>query len=216
MKHQVAIIGLGRFGQSVARELIRLGHDVVGIDMSEKNVNDAVRDIPNSIILDATNKQALEDADMHAFDIVVVAIGDNQQASILCTLLLKELGAPLVVAKAQDTYHQTILERVGADRVIQPERDMGMRVARSIAVPNLLDFMSLGEGYSIVEIVATENMVGRTLAQLDIRRKAGVNVLAIKHDNNINPVPKGDDTVRRGDTLVVAGPDESIEKLKNW
>ena len=100
--------------------------------------------------------------------------------------------------------------------MIQPERDMGMRVARSIAVPNLLDFMSLGEGYSIVEIVATDNMVGRTLAQLDIRRKAGVNVLAIKHDNNINPVPKGDDTVRRGDTLVVAGPDESIEKLKNW
>ena len=213
-KNQVAVIGLGRFGHGVAIELMRRGHDVVGMEQSERLVNEIVRDIPNSIILDSTSKQALEDANIAAFDVVVVAIGGNQQASILTTLLLKDLGVPHIVCKAQDEYHKRILERVGADRVIQPEQEMGRRVARSIATPNVIDVMELSPGYSVVEIVAPGSMVGRTLKDLDLRRKSGVNVLAIKHNNEVNPVPQGDDVIRDGDTLIVTGKDEDIDTLR--
>ena len=214
MAKQIAVIGLGRFGKAVARELMELGHEVVGIEVSEKTAAALEQDIPDILILDSTSKQALQDADIKSFDTVVVAIGAGVEASILTTLLLKELGVKTVVAKAQDYYHEIILKRVGADRVVQPEEEMGTRLARSLSSPNMLDFIELAPGYSVVEIVASENMFGRTLAELDLRRKFGVNVLAIKHNDLINAVPKGEDTIRQGDILIIAGQDEKIDLLR--
>ena len=215
MKKTIAVIGLGRFGQAVAQELLRKGHDVVGMEQDEDIVNAVVRDIPSTIILDASSRQALEDADLASFDIVVLAIGANQQASILATLLLKEIGAPHVVAKAQDPYHEIILKRVGADRVVQPEMEMGTRLARTLSSPNVLDYMALGEGYSVTEMKAPRELVGKTLVELDMRRRFGVNVLAVRNGQDINAVPKGDDIVSSGAVLVIAGRDEDIDRLRS-
>jgi trk system potassium uptake protein TrkA len=214
MKKTIAVIGLGRFGRAVAKELQSKGHDVVGMEQNEDIVNTVVQDIPNALILDATNRQALDAADLASFDIVVVAIGGNQQASILATLLLKEIGVPYVVAKAQNTYHEIILMRVGADRVVQPEKEMGTRLARSLASPNVLDYMSLGQGYSVTELKAPHAMVGKSLEALDMRRKYGVNVLAVKNGQDINAVPKGSDVILADTVLVVAGSDQAVDKLR--
>ncbi len=212
----VAVIGLGRFGSAVARELKRLNHYVVAIDFEEKLVNSIVDQVSHALILDATNKAALLDAGIDSFDVAVVAIGDNTHAAILTTLLLKEIGVKKIYAKAVDDYHAKILQKVGADRVFKPEEEMGLRCARSISAPDLLDFISLGPGYSIAEVVAGNRLSGKTLIELNLREKANVNVLAIKHNDIINPVPKGSDRIEMEDVLIVAGADEQIEKLRNF
>jgi len=214
MPKQIAIIGLGKFGAALARELKTLGHDVIGVDKSEKAVAELESEIEHLLVFDSTSKQALEDSDIASSHIVVVAIGSGSEASILTTLLLKELGAKTVVAKASGSYHAIILKRVGADRVIQPEEEMGRRLARMLASPNTIDFIELAPGYSVVEIVPSSNMLGRTLTELDLRRRVGVNVLAIRRGDTVNAVPKGEDIVTKNDILIVAGMDEGIDNLR--
>ena len=146
----------------------------------------------------------------------VVSIGDNIHANILSTLILKELGVPYVVVKAQDSLHGKVLTKVGADRVVYPERDMGVRIAHNLISSNVLDYIEFAEDYSIVEIMATPNMIGKTLADLDLRTKFGVNVMAIKRGENLNVTPGASDRVLEGDILVVMGQNENLDDLKKF
>lgn len=213
---QIAVVGLGRFGSNLAVELQKLGYAVLAIDKDDKLVNTIADSVSNALVADATDKDALVDIGIQSFENVVVAIGASLEASILVTLVLKELGIPNIIAKARDEYHTKILERLGATRVISPEHDMGIRLARSIATPNLLDYIEISQGYSIAEIDVQQNISGKTLMELDWRRKYGINVVAIKHKNGaLKLVPRADDKILEGDIIVVVGENSKIERMKD-
>lgn len=211
---QFVVIGLGRFGSSVARTLTENGHDVLAIDKDEECVNNLVEEVTHAVEADATDEAALNTLGVRNFDVAVVSIGDNIHANILATLILKEIGVPYVVAKAQDPMHGKILSRVGADKVVYPERDMGERVARQLISTNMLDYIDFTPDYSIVEIIAPSQMVGRSLKAINFREKYNANVMAIRRGENLNLAPGADDKILEGDTLVVMGRNEQLDKLK--
>ncbi len=211
---QFVVIGLGRFGSSVARTLADNGHDVLAIDQCEECVDALVEHVTHAVEADATDEAALSALGVNNFDTAVVSIGDNLHANILATLILKEMGVPEVVAKAQDQMHGKILSRVGADKVVFPERDMGERVARQLISPNMLDYIDFAPGYSIIEIIAPSQMVGKTLQEINFRREYNANVMAIRRGKNLNLAPGGQDKVLEGDTLIIMGHNDELEDLK--
>lgn len=215
MKREFAVIGLGRFGGSVCRELSREGMEVLAIDTVESKVN-AFRNIAShAVIADSTDEIVLKELGIRNIDHVIVAIGENIQASILTTLMLKELGVQKITVKAQNDYHEKVLTKIGADQVIHPERDMGRKIAHSIISSNILDHLELSEDHSIVEIMASNKMVGRSLVDLDIRANYGCNVVAIKSSNkDINVSPVATEFIREGDTLVIIGADVDISRFE--
>ncbi|HEU4965476.1 MAG TPA: TrkA family potassium uptake protein [Bacilli bacterium] len=210
---QFAVIGMGRFGTSVARTLYEMGYDVLGIDSCEERVQDTVDLVTHAVTADSTDENALKSIGIRNFDVVVVAIGNDVKNSILTTLILKELGVKLIVVKAQDELHGKVLEKIGADKVVYPERDMGYRVAHNLISPNILDYIELAPDYSILEIQVPTKFIGRSLEQIDIRRKYGCNVMAIKHGKDINIAPIATDLIHEGDVLVVVGKNEDLEAL---
>lgn len=213
---QCAIIGMGRFGIFLAKALQEYGIQVTAFDIKQEIIDSISEDITNAISLDSTNKQALLDAGLNMFETVIITIGGNTIASILTTLLLKEIGIKNVIARANSYHHQIILEKVGADKVVFPEKEMGYRLAKTLAIPSLLNYMEFTDGYSIAEIEATPNMYEKTLQELNLREKHDVNVLAIKHENKVNPVPKGKNVIKKGDILVISAKDEIIEKIRKF
>ena len=214
MAKQYAVIGLGRFGTSVARTLYEMGYDVLGIDTNEDIIQDAMDLVTHAVTADSTDENALKSIGIRNFDVVVVAIGNDVKNSILTTLILKELGVKHIVVKAQDELHGKVLEKIGADRVVYPERDMGYRVAQNLISPNILDYIELAPDYSILEIHVPNKFAGRSLEQIDIRRKYGCNVMAIKHGKDINISPIATDILHDGDVLVVVGKNEDLDELK--
>ncbi len=217
MSKQYAVIGLGRFGMSVGVNLAAQGHEVLGIDSNEALVHDASSVLTHVIQADATDEEALKAMGLRNFDGVIVAIGSDLEASILVTLLLKEMGAPLVIAKASTELQGRVLQKIGADRVVYPERDMGARVAHSLVASNILDSIELSPKYSILEVEAPPQLCGKTLKELNLRNRYSVTVLAIKRDNSIMASPKAEDLIMSGDILVVIGPHDgfrNLEKLK--
>lgn len=210
---QFAVIGMGRFGTSVARTLYEMGYDVLGIDTDEDRIQDTVDHMTHAVTADSTDENALKAIGIRNFDVVVVAIGNDVKNSILTTLILKELGVKHIVVKAQDELHGKVLEKIGADRVVYPERDMGYRVAHNLISPNILDYIELAPDYSILEIQVPSKFVGRSLAQIDIRREYGCNVMAIKHNDEINIAPIATDILHEGDVLVVVGKNDDLEEL---
>ncbi len=214
MAKQFAIIGLGRFGSSVAKTLFEQGHDVMAIDSSEERIEENINYVTHAVQADTTDEAALKELGIRNFDVVVVAIGQDIQASILTTLVLKELGVKNIVAKAQNDRHGQVLYKVGANRVVFPERDMGVRVAHNLISPNVLDFIELAEDYSVAEVVATEKMIGKSLLELNIRAKYGANVVAIKSGNNINIAPRAEDVINEGDLLVLIGHNSDLATLE--
>ncbi|GAF64035.1 potassium channel family protein [Alkalihalobacillus trypoxylicola] len=215
MKKEFAVIGLGRFGSSVCKELFRLGHDVLAIDQDEEKVQDVLTIATHTAIANATDEKALQSLGIRNFEYVVVAIGDDIQSSILCTLLLKELGVKKVWAKAQSYYHQRVLEKIGADRVVRPERDMGMRMAHHLVSENIVDYIELSSEYSILELKATDKLHQRSLIDLDIRAKYGCTVLGIKKMDELNISPKPTDHVEKGDILIVLGHNRDLKKFED-
>jgi len=211
---QFAIIGLGRFGASVARTLVNLGAEVLGIDASEERVQANAHHLSHVVQLDATDEEALQQVGINNFDVVVVAIGQDMEASILATAIAKDLQVKLVVAKAMSHQHGRILEKVGADRVIYPERDMGIRVAHSLVAKNFLDFIELSDKYSIVELAVPDFCKGKSLQGLELRSKYGVNVVAIRRPEGIIVSPKAEEMLRPGDVLLVLGSNEDLEHLE--
>lgn len=214
MAKQFAIIGLGRFGSSVAKTLFEQGHDVMAIDSSEERIEENINYVTHAVQADTTDEAALKELGIRNFDVVVVAIGQDIQASILTTLVLKELGVKNIVAKAQNDRHGQVLYKVGANRVVFPERDMGIRVAHNLISPNVLDFIELAEDYSVAEVVATEKMIGKSLLELNIRAKYGANVVAIKSGNKINIAPRAEDVINEGDLLVLIGHNSDLAALE--
>lgn len=214
MKKQFAVIGLGRFGGSICRKLSEQGAEVLAIDSDEDRVSEFSSIATHAVIADSTDETVLKSLGLRNFDHVIVAIGDNIQASILTTLILKEMGVPKVTAKAQNDYHEKVLRKIGADQVIHPERDMGARIAHNITSSSVLDYLELSDKHSILEVVAGRKMSGQTLIDLDVRAKYGVNIVGIKKGAHINVSPRADQVVEMGDILIVIGADVDIDRFK--
>lgn len=208
-----AVIGLGRFGSSVATTLSALGHSVLGVDSDESRITGIMNQVTKVVQVDATDEESLRSLGLKNMDAVIVAVGQDLQASILVTLLLKDMGVKYVVAKASGDLHGKVLTKIGADRVVFPEKEMGARVARNLASTSILDYIELSPHVSIMEITAGGGLVGKTLRQLDFRNKFGVNVLAIKHDEEVNVAPRADDLIEHGDVLVVLGSNHNLERV---
>lgn len=214
MARQFCVIGLGRFGASLARTLYEYGYDVMAIDTNEDRIQENIHHVTHAVQADSTDEEALKALGIRNFDVVVVSIGQDIQSSILTTLIIKELGVRQIVVKAQNELHGKVLYKIGADKVVFPERDMGLRVAHHLISPNILDFIELADDYSIVEIVASEQMVGKSLLDLEVRARYGVNVMAIKSGKKVNVAPLATDKINEGDILVVMGQNDDLQKFE--
>mgnify|MGYP000993142641 CR=1 FL=1 len=212
-KKSFAVIGAGRFGASVALAFTKMGHDVLVIDSDEKKILELSDQVTHAVQADATNEQVLKTLGITNFDAVVVGIGIDLQASILTSIILKELGAKYVLAKAQTNLHGKVLEKIGVNRVVFPERDMGLRIARSLSSMNILDFIDFSPDYSVTEFIAPKKMLGKTLGELHLRARHGVNVIAIRSGEKINISPLADDVIEKDDLLIVIGENKALEKL---
>lgn len=214
MKREFAVIGLGRFGGSICRELSDEGMQVLAIDNDEDKVNEFKNIASHAVIADSTDEATLKDLGIKNIDHVIVAIGDNIQASILTTVILTDLGIKKITVKAQNDYHEKILNKIGADQVVHPERDMGKRIAHNIISSNILDYLELSDDHSIVEVKVGEKMRGKTMIELDVRANYGCNVVAVKRGKEINVSPRADDQLLENDILIVVGSDKDISRFE--
>ncbi len=214
VKKQFAVIGLGRFGTSVAVTLQMLGHEVLAIDTNEDRVQKISDQVTHVVQADTTEESSLSALGLRNFDAVVVAIGEDVQANVATTLLLKEMGVPYIIAKARNSLHGKMLEKIGADRVVYPERDMGQRVAHSLISSNVLDYIELSPDLSLVEVSTPGIFVGRTLQQTNMRALYGVNVVAIKRYDTLIVPPQPDELIHESDVLIVIGSTEGLQRLE--
>lgn len=214
-KKQYAVIGLGRFGTSVARRLHDAGHEVLGIDVSEEKVEDAENYVTHAVVADTTEEKALTSIGIRNFDVVIVAIGNDIQSSILTCMLLKDLGVDKIIAKAQGKRHGHVLDKIGVDWLVFPERDMGERVANQLLSPNMLNYIELSKEYNIEEIMIPSKMAEKSLRQLDIRAQYNVSVISIISDGDIIVSPSPDQIIHEGDLLVVIGNRQDLSKFSS-
>jgi len=217
MSRRIAVLGLGQFGKALATELAALGCEVLAVD-SDPKVVDAIRDqVSVAAIADIRDKKALEELFASRFDVVVVAMGDALEATVMATLHLKELGVDEVWAEANEPDRAEALMKVGASHVMAPERDMAERIAQHLAHPNLLDFLPLTKGYGVVEVEAPAWTHGKTLAELHLRRTMNVAVIAIRAaDGSVDIVPGGAAQLGPGDVLTLVGRDGDLAKFSEW
>ncbi len=207
---EFAVIGLGRFGRSVAEHLEANGYTVLGIDLSPQIVQSFSTHITKAVALDATNEEALKLVDITSFDTVIVAIGTDFESNLMTTVALKNLGIKRVITKALNRRQQEILLRVGADRVIRPEFDAGKRLAEELSAPAMLEKLHLGAEHSVLELRVPKSLVWQTLAQTDLRNRYGVTVLVVKRADKLLVSPPADCILQQGDILVVLGSNEDI------
>lgn len=213
VKKQYAVIGLGRFGTSIARRLYEAGQEVLGIDVSEERVEDAEKYVTHAVVADTTEEKALISIGIRNFDVVIVAIGNDIQSSILTCMLLKDLGVNKVIAKSQGKRHGNVLDKIGVDWLVFPERDMGERVANQLLSPNMLNYIELSQEYNIEEIIIPSKMAEKSLRQLDIRAKYNVSVIAIISEGDIIVSPSPDQIIHEGDLLVMIGNRADLGKF---
>jgi trk system potassium uptake protein TrkA len=211
---QFIIIGIGKFGESIATNLYKMGHDVLAVDIDEERVQYIANKVTHAVQADATEEGTLEALGVKHFDGAMVTIGESVQASILITMLCKELGIRHVLAKAQNELHAKVLYKIGADRVVFPERDMGLRVAHSLVSTSFLDYIELTPDYSIVELKAAKDWQGKSLKDLNVRAEYGINIMAIKQDDKVIVSPAADDVIQRDDVLVVIGKARDINRFQ--
>ncbi|CAH2212375.1 potassium channel family protein [Tepidibacter aestuarii] len=210
---QYVVIGCGRFGTSVATTLYLLGHEVMAVDKNYDIVQGIAEKVTHAVQADAIDENTMRSLGIRNFDVAVISIGADVQSSIMATLIAKELGVRHVVCKAQNELQAKVLYKIGADRVVFPERDMGVRVAHNLVSENVLDHIELDPNYSIVEIVTPSEWIGNSLMELDLRAKYGINVMAVKHNNDIDISPAPDAKFQHGDILVVIGENTKINKI---
>jgi len=209
------VLGLGRFGMSVAQTIYNLGHEVVGVDESEKLVNEFSRLITHTIQADITDEDFLKAMDISKFDSVVVAVGSNLQVSIMVTVLLKELSARYILVKAQDDFQEKILYKVGADKVILPEQDMGIKVAHNLMSDSFFELIEISQDYSITSVNAPESWCGKTLGELAVRSKYGINILAIKEKDHTNVVPNAKTMIGSDTVITILGMNHDLKKFQS-
>jgi trk system potassium uptake protein TrkA len=218
-RQQFGVIGLGRFGSAMAMTLTELGHDVIGVDGDESRVQQLADVITHALQIDATDEKALRAAGIQHVDVAVVSIGENIESSLLVVMQLRQLGIQTIVAKAVTSLHGRILEKLGVSRVIFPEREMAIRIAHSLVMPNVIDYIELSRDFSIVEVPAPDAFVGRTLKQLELRPRLGLTLIAIKRRSDdssaviTNIAPAADETIRPGDILALLGSNERLNQL---
>jgi len=210
-----AVIGMGRFGSSVVRTLHEMGHHVLAMDKDEEALRRVTDYATHAVQIDATDPEALRAVGITNFDAVIVSIGADVQESILTTLLLKEMGVKKVVSKAVNELQGRVLEKVGADRVVRPERDMAIRVARSLASRNVVDMLELSPSYLVEQVSVGPKLSGRSLSDLDLRTRFGVNVLLIKRDSQLLITPTPETQLQAGDVLVVVGEKQGLSRLES-
>lgn len=210
---QFAVIGMGKFGTSIASTLVVLGHEVLAIDKNENRIREISGIVTHAVIADATNEDALKSLSLKNFDAVIVSLGCDIQASILTTLILKDIGVNRIVAKAVSDLHGKVLAKTGATTVIYPEKDMAIRVAKSLVSYNILKMVEITRDACLVEINTPKNMVGKSLKDLDLTRKYKLNLVAIKRQNQVKVVLSPDEILHEDDSLLVIGPGSCIKLL---
>ena len=214
-KQTFAVIGLGRFGGSVCKTLADAGQEVLAIDKYESRVNDYKDIATQAVVADAQDEDVLRSLGIRNVDHVIVAIGEDIQASILVTLMVKEQGVKYVTAKAQNEYHAKVLEKLGVDRVVHPERDMGVRIGRSLTSKNMVDYLDLDANFKLAEILITNSeFVGKSLAEMDFRDRYGLNVIALAHSRQEMVLPSAGDVLTENDSILVAGPTRAIDNFE--
>ncbi len=214
-KKQIVVFGLGRFGAAVAYTLSEMGHEVLAVDSHMDAINEISPYVTHAVQLNATDEAAFESLDVGSFDAAVVSIGENIRDSVLISMLCKEAGVKLVVSKANDELHAKVLKKVGVDRVVFAERDMGVRVAKSLIVPHLVDLVNIGGDYALAQITVPESWVDKTLAQLDVRRRWGVSIITVNRNGQVNAALSADTRLLGGDQLLILGLQKDVEKVEN-
>ncbi|MGN0549170.1 MAG: potassium channel family protein [Acutalibacteraceae bacterium] len=212
MTKNVLLIGLGRFGKHMAMDLNRLGHEVMAVDLNEDRINEILPYVTNAQIGDSTNEEFLESLGIGNYDLCVVAIGNNFQNSLETTSLLKDMGAKLVVSRAERDVQAKFLLRNGADKVVYPERQMAKWAAIRFTADHILDFIEVDDSHAIFEVEMPRQWVGKTVGQLNIRQKYNINIVAIKHGENINMSISSETTLKEGETLLVIGEYKTLQK----
>lgn len=210
---QFIVIGLGRFGKSVARTLAAMGHDVLAVDHKENEVQAVMNDVTHAVTADAREEETMRALGVRNFDVAIVAIGDDLESNILITVMLKEMGVKKVIAKAQSALHGRVLEKVGADKVVYPEKDMGVRLAYNLVTANILDYIELSPEHSILEMITPKQFAGKSLGKLNLRAEYGISVMAIKNKDTIIVAPGADAVIGENDVLVVVGRNDDVVKL---
>ena len=208
------VIGLGRFGASLAQQLCKLGAEVLALDVRGDLVQQIAQNVTHAVVGDAQDKEVLKALGVRNLDCAIIAIGDNLAASVLITMNLKELGVPFVVCKAHDDTHRRVLEKLGVDRVLIPEQESAQRLARTLNSHNVLDYIELSEDFGILDVPAPASWVGKTLRELNVRAKLGVNIIAVENGGKTNVSPSADYAICAGDTLVVLGDNIALEKVQ--
>lgn len=208
------VVGLGRFGTEVARRLCELGSQVLAMDVRSELVQPLSNDVTHAVVGDARDKEVLRALDAGSFDCAIVAIGGSLADSVLATMNLKELGVPYLVCKAHDETHRQVLMKLGADRVVIPEQENAARLAKSLSTPNVLDYIELSDEYGIIEVPVPEHWVDKTLRELNVRAKIGVNIIAVKRDGVINVSPAADFIIAAGDIMVVLGDSAALRAVQ--
>lgn len=213
---QYAIIGLGNFGAKVARELTELGGKVTAVDIDKNKVQDIQDDVYQAIIADAMEKSFLENLEPKNFDYFVISTGEDSHAAILITLYLNELEAKQIIVKANSRDHAKILRRVGAMEAIIPEEQMAIKLAHSLARPNIIDYLPLSSDYCVVEMKPPEKYIGKKLKELDLRKKYNIQIISIKKaaEKDHLHVPGGEYTIEPSDILMILGKEENVNKIK--
>jgi len=208
------VIGLGLFGQAVARQLCMLGAEVLAMDVRAELVQQVSADVTHAVVADAQDKEVLRALGTREFDCAILAIGDDLAASVLITMNLKELGVPYIVCKAHDETHRKVLEKLGADRVVIPEQENAQRLGRSLFSHNVLEYIELSEEYGILEVPAPKSWIGKSLKELNVRAKLGVNVIAVESGKTTNISPSADYRIQAGDIMAVLGDNYALEAVQ--
>lgn len=210
---QYLIIGAGRFGASVAYNLYKKGNEVMIVDKSEEAINNIMDDVTTALIGNANDEKFIASLGVRNFDVVVVAFGSEIASSILVSTLVKEAGAKYVISKSMSEVQGKVLKKIGVDRIVFPERDMGKRVADSLSSSNILEHIELSSEYGILEFKAKEEWYGKTINDINLRREYGWNVIAIKENGNLNVNPIADTIINKADTIIALGKTKGIKKL---
>ena len=213
MKNYV-VIGLGRFGSAIARQLCSLGAEVLALDVRSELVQQVANEVTHAVVGDAQDKEVLRALGVRNFDCAIIAIGDDLAASVLTTMNLKELGVPYIVCKAHDETHRRVLEKLGVDRVVIPEQEYAQRLARTLNSHNVLDYIELSEDFGILDVPAPKSWIGKSLRELNVRAKLGVTIIAVENGGKTNVSPTADYAVGEGDTLVMLGDNVALEKVQ--
>ncbi len=208
------VVGLGRFGSEAAKRLCELGCEVLAIDFKSELVQPISNEVTQAVVGDARDKEVLKALGAKSFDCAIVAIGDSLGDSVLATMNLKELGVPYVICKARDETHRQVLLKLGADRVVIPEQEQAYRLARSLSSNNVLDYIELSDACGIVEVPAPASWVGKSLKDLNVRAKLGVNIIAVKQGSKINVSPGADYEILPGDVMVILGESDALNAVQ--